>query len=259
MNRTRRAARGAFRSPFRRVGFAALCLCAAMAISSAQAAITKTRGSYNSDGRKILVEQYQSDTPGKRPALILLHGSGGVLFPGLDLQKRARSLAAEGYAVFLPHFFNRTGHFMVRPSQVHENLPVWTSTVQDCVTYVSANPNVDAKRIGLLGHSLGGYLSLSTAARDRRIKVVVEASGALDRPGVKHLPPTLILHGAKDKTVPVEKAGHVEAILKRVGAPYEKHIYPEEPHLFSRAAMRDISRRIDAFLHRYFPTQNKHK
>ncbi len=222
-------------------------------ITSAHAAVTETRGSYNSGGHKILVERYEPDTRGKHPALILLHGSGGVLFPGLDLRKRARNLAAQGYAVYLPHFFNRTGHFMVRPSQVHENLPTWTRTVEDCVTFVSAQPNVDAKRIGLLGHSLGGYLSLSTAAVDRRIKVVVEASGALDAQGINRMPPTLILHGAKDRIVPVDKAEKLEAILKRAGATYQKHIYPDEPHLFSRGAMQDISVRIDAFLRRYFP------
>lgn len=232
---------------------AAVCILASIAANCAHASVTETRGSYNSDGRKVLVEQFEPDTSGKRPALILLHGSGGVLFPGLDLRKRARSLAAEGYAVYFPHFFNRTGHFLVRPSQVHENLPVWTRTVQDCITYVSTRPKVDADRIGLFGYSLGGYLSLSTAATDRRVKVVVEASGALDAQGISRMPPTLILHGALDTTVPVEKAEKVESILKRAGAPYEKHIYPEEPHLFSPTAMKDITVRIGAFLRRYFP------
>ncbi len=135
-------------------------------------------------GRKVLVEQYEPGDRGKHPALILLHGSAGVLFPGLDLRKRARSLAREGYAVFIPHYFDRTGHVMVRPSMVHENLSTWTGTVQDCVTYVSARPNVDAKRIGLTGHSLGGYLALATAARDQRVKVVIEASGAFENYGI---------------------------------------------------------------------------
>lgn len=232
-----------------------LCLCAAISIDSAHAAIVETRGSYNSGGRKVLVEQYEPGDRGKHPALILLHGSAGVLFPGLDFRKRARSLAREGYAVFIPHYFDRTGHVMVRPSMVHENLSTWTGTVQDCVTYVSARPNVDAKRIGLTGHSLGGYLALATAARDQRVKVVIEASGAFENYGTKRMPPTLILHGAKDKTVPVEKAEQVEATLKRLGTPYQKHIYPDEPHRFSRTAMQDVSSRIDTFLHRYFPAQ----
>lgn len=236
---------------------AALVLGAFLAVASAQAAVTESHGYYTSGGKKILVEQYLPDQPGHCPALILLHGSGGVLFPGLDLRKRARAFAEEGYAVFLPHFFDRTGHFMVRPSMVHQNLPVWTSTVEDCVSYVAANPSVNAGRIALLGHSLGGYLSLETAARDRRVKAVVEASGALDRPGVERLPPILILHGAKDKTVPVAKAEALKARLDKLGTPYQAHIYPDEPHLFSRAAMRDATGRIDRFLTQYFPSRIK--
>ncbi len=212
-----------------------------------------TRGSYESGGKKILIDEYPSAKPGKRPALVLLHGSAGLLFPGLDLRQRARDLSAQGYAVFVPHFFNRTGHFMIRPSAVHENLPAWTSTVRDAVSYVVAQPNVDASRIGLMGHSLGGYLALGAAAQDSRVDLVIEASGALDRGGIKRMPPTLILHGAKDKTVPVAKAERLESLFQRLGTPYQKHIYPDEAHVLSRAAMRDATQRIQRFLERYFP------
>jgi len=214
-------------------------------------------GSYQSGGKKILVDDYPSAKPGKRPAIILLHGSAGLLFPGLDLRKRARDLSEQGYAVFVPHFFNRTGHIMVRPAMVHENLPVWTETVRDAVSYVVAQPNVDASRIAVMGHSLGGYLGLAVAAQDSRIDAVVEASGALDRAGVKRMPPTLILHGAKDETVPVVKAERLEALLKKAGTPYQKHIYPTEAHILSRAAMRDATGRIDRFLRKYFPAENR--
>ena len=108
-----------------------------------------------------------------------------------------------------------------------------------------------------MGHSLGGYLGLAVAAQDSRIGAVVEASGALDRAGVKRLPPTLILHGAKDETVPVVKAERLEALLKKAGTPYQKHIYPSEAHILSRAAMRDATGRIDRFLRKYFPAENR--
>jgi len=231
---------------------AALILGMSIAVNSVKAE-AGPRGSYESGGKRIVIDEYPSAKAGKRPALILLHGSAGLLFPGLDLQQRARDLSAQGYAVFVPHFFNRTGHFMVRPSGVHKNLPAWTSTVRDAVSYVAAQPNVDASRIGLMGHSLGGYLSLGTAAQDSRVDVVIEASGALDRGGVKRMPPTLILHGAKDKTVPVAKADRLESLLQRLGTPYQKHIYPDEAHILSRAAMRDATQRIQSFLARYFP------
>ncbi|MBA2622961.1 MAG: alpha/beta fold hydrolase [Chthoniobacterales bacterium] len=226
-------------------------------LSSPAEAAASTAGSYTSGGRKILIDEYPSAKPGTRPAIILLHGSAGLLFPGLDLKKRASALSAQGYAVFVPHFFNRTGQIMVRPSGVHDNLPAWTATVRDAVTYVAAQPNVDANRIALMGHSLGGYLGLAAAAQDGRIDAVVEASGALDKTGVTRMPPTLILHGAKDTTVPVAKAERLEALLLKTGAPYQKHIYPDEKHVLSREAMRDATQRIDRFLAKYFPADSR--
>lgn len=230
-----------------------ILLCATTA--GAAPAIIESQGSFTSDGRKILVENYLPATSGRHPAIILLHGSAGVLFPGLDLRARARDLAGRGYAVFLPHFFNRTGHIMVWPAQVHENLPVWTRTVQDTITYISTQPRVNARRSAVMGHSLGGYLALSSAARDRRIDAVIEASGALDQSGIKRMPPTLILHGAKDETVPVAKANRLESLLKKLGTPYQKHIYPREAHRLSRSAMGDASQRIERFLLEYFPSK----
>lgn len=231
----------------------ALTLGAFLLLSPSCEAIAQTRGSYENGGKRIVIDEFPASAPGQRPAIIVLHGSGGVLFPGFDLRDRASDLSKQGYAVFYPHLFNRTGHIFVRPSQVHENLPVWTETVRGAVTYVGQQANVDASRIALMGYSLGGYLSLLSAAQDSRIDAVVEVSGALDKAGIKRMPPTLILHGAKDETVPVSKAERLESLLKNAGTPYQKHIYPTEAHRFSRAAMRDATARIDRFLDKYFP------
>lgn len=220
--------------------------------SSSAADVKETRGYYESGGKKILVDQYEAAGPGKRPAIIMLHGSAGVLFPGLDQRKRARDLASHGYATFVVHFFNRTGHIFVKPAQVHENLETWSATIRDGIDYISKQPNVDGSRIAAMGHSLGGYLALLTAARDPRIDAVVEASGALDGTGITRMPPTLILHGARDQTVPIAKAERLERLLQKLGTPYQKQIYPDEPHRFTRAAIRDSTARIDQFLARYF-------
>lgn len=212
-------------------------------------------GSYESGGKLVVIDEFVPAQAGKRPAIILLHGSGGLFSPGFALRQRARDLSAQGYAVFLPHFFNRTGHLFALRSQVHPNLPVWTATVRDALTYVAAQPHVDGSRIALTGFSLGGYLSLSTAAQDRRVDAVIIVAGALEKTGIKRMPPTLILHGAQDRTVPVEKAERLEALLKRLGTPYQKHIYPGEEHDLSREAMRNATQRINRFLKTYFPAE----
>lgn len=146
---------------------------------------------------------------------------------------------------------------MATHAQVHENLDVWSDTVRDGITYISAQPNVDRSRIAIMGHSLGGYLALRTASRDVRVKAVVEASGALDKTEINRMPPTLILHGAKDRTVPVEKAHRLDTVLQRLHTAHEMHIYPEEPHIYSRSAMLDVTQRIDRFLVSYYPVRRR--
>jgi len=249
-------ARGQTRRFF--AGYAAFVALGTLLVAGpVRGAIREGRGDFQSNGKKISVEVFEPTGAGKHPAIILLHGSAGVLFPGLDLRKRARQLADEGYATFLVHYFNRTGHLMVSHAQVHENLATWTHTVRESITSISSRPGVDPQRIGVMGHSLGAYLSLKAAAEDSRIKVVIAASGALDATDeVMRMPPTFVLHGARDKTVPVAKAYRLDALLKRTRTPHQMHIYPEEAHIYSRAAMVDASQRIEAFLAKYFPAKS---
>ena len=46
-----------------------------------------------------------------------------------------------------------------------------------CVDLLCERPDVDAERIGVIGHSLGGHNSLFVAAFDERIKAVVASCG----------------------------------------------------------------------------------
>ncbi|MBA2269462.1 MAG: hypothetical protein H0W20_02550 [Chthoniobacterales bacterium] len=103
-----------------------------------------------------------------------------------------------------------------------------------------------------MGHSLAGYLSLLTAGRDPRIEAVVEASGAIDAASTKRLPPTLILHGRTTRRCRSRKR-RLEALLKKLHTPYEKKIYPHEPHRFSVQPCATFFTRTDRFLSRNFP------
>ncbi|WP_420638643.1 alpha/beta hydrolase family protein [Candidatus Poriferisocius sp.] len=53
----------------------------------------------------------------------------------------------------------------------------YTSAVLDCV---SARPELDSDRIGVLGRSLGGYYAMQSAALDKRLKACVAWGGFFD-------------------------------------------------------------------------------
>ena len=204
-----------------------------------------------SAGRQIHIDHYAPQGSDIHPAVILVHGSGGPL-SGLD--PFAGQAALFGVHVFVLHYFERTGHAWVGPSQIEEHFPVWLETLRDALTFVTGQPGVDAGRIGLLGFSLGSYLSLALATQDARIAAVAEFFGGLAEHFIADagkLPPVLILHGTGDRIVPVERAYELERVLQQHNIPYQIKIYPDQGHAFQGLVQFDAMRRVAAFFKNY--------
>jgi carboxymethylenebutenolidase len=186
------------------------------------------------------------------PAVIGLHGSAGG---HVSMSDPATMLAEQGFAVYVLHYFDRTGTTGVADKQTAiRHFPVWGKTVWDAVSHIERQSQVDAQRIGLLGFSLGAYLALAEAAVDPRVKAVVEFFGGFPKEMkffMRRLCPTLILHGDADPTIPVEEAHHLQEMLERKDVPYEMQIYPGVGHGFSGEVWQDARRRTLAFLQKY--------
>ncbi len=222
------------------------------------AAIVESSDSFESHGKTIEVERFEPQAPGKHPVVIVLHGSGGMHVGGFMFRQMARDLAARGYVAVLPHYFDRTGTTIADLKQMVERFKDWMETIGDATTYAASLPNADADRVALVGFSLGGYLSLSNATFDPRVKAVVEYFGGLpdplaDRAG--KLPPTLILHGDADPIVPVSEARELEDRLKAHGIAYEMTIFPGAGHGFLNQTGRDASRQTIEFLGKHLGRQ----
>lgn len=206
---------------------------------------------FTSDGKPIRIDHYPPNHAGSSPAVILIHGSGGPLH-GLD--PFASQAAMFGVHVFVLHYFEPTGHSWVAPSQIESNFLAWLETVKDSVSFVAVQPGVDASRIGLLGFSLGAFLSLALAAQDSRIAAVAELFGGLPEPFIKNagnLPPVLILHGQQDLTVPIDRAYELERILQQHKISYQIKIYPDQGHVFRGLAQLDAMGRVAQFFRNY--------
>ncbi len=209
--------------------------------------------SFASGGRAITIERFDSPTGGRRPAVLLLHGADGMTY-GERYRMGARVLASAGYHVFVPHYLDRTGQSRANYSTIGGNFPAWTDTVVDSVSFVARQPGVDPRRLGLLGTSLGGALGLAVASQDRRVRALADYFGFLPEgiaAGARRLPPTLVLHGARDSIVPVSNAYAIEALLRRLGVAYDLHVYPDQAHGFTGAAQFDAAQRTAAFFGRY--------
>ncbi len=218
--------------------------------------VRHTTATYESGRHTINVECYTPAVNNKLPAVILVHGADGLKSDVWNDRYRqyAGKLASQGYAVFFPHYFERTGGGRADLSAILQNFAAWRETLSDARDFAAKQPGVDPSRIGLVGISLGSSLAVSLASEDERIRAVVSFFGVFPALGVGmmgHLPPTLILHGAKDQLVPVQEAYRIERQLKALHSPYEIKIYPDQGHGFTGAAVEDSYQRVVNFLEKY--------
>jgi dienelactone hydrolase len=216
--------------------------------------ITESRSTFDSGGQPIAYDAFVPlAANGQRfPAIIGLHGSAGG---HATMSDPATMLAGQGFAVYVLHYFDRTGTTGVADKQTAIlHFPLWGKTVWDAITHIERRPEVDPHSIGLLGFSLGAYLALSVAAVDSRVRAVVDFFGGFPKEMkffMRRLCPTLILHGEADHTVPVEEAYHLQEILEKKNIPYELQIYPNAGHGFTGDVWQDACRRTLAFLQKY--------
>ncbi len=210
--------------------------------------IATSQITFESGGQNIRLDCFLPAAAQRFPAVIGLHGSGGG---HASMSAPAILLAEQGFAVYVLHYFDRTGTAEIDNLQtIFRHFPFWMKTLWDAVSFVASQPQVDPARIGLLGFSLGAYLALSASAIDPRIQAVVEFFGGMPKEMkwfTRRLCPVLILHGEDDKTVPVAEAYHLQQILEKKQIPYEMKIYPATGHGFSGEIWRDAALRTLAF------------
>jgi carboxymethylenebutenolidase len=212
-------------------------------------------------GEKVQVDRFEPKGKGPHPAVILVHDSAGLGgFAGRAFTYCCNVLADDGYVVLMVHYFDGTPHKKVERADVHrEVFKKWMANVRAAVKHARGRKNVDPKRVGLVGFSLGGYLALAVARQpDLKIAAVVELFGGLPDElwkGLKRLPPTLILHGDQDDLVPAKEPYALWKFMEVRKFPHEVKIYPGERHLFkgnlTGKAIKDAKLRALAFFRRY--------
>jgi dienelactone hydrolase len=226
---------------------------------------------FDSGGKKVRVWHYEPSKPGQYPAVLLLYGIDGLEEPlNENYAKVAKMIASKDYVVLLVHYHDRT---RAKDQKVETMLPGlreilfnqgkkkpdpalvqhfkdWVAVVGDAYHYARTLKNVDGERLAAVGVSLGGFVGLSAAVSDPRVrfKAVISCFGGLPRElhaQAKGMPPTFIIHGTEDTIVPVKEAMDLCICLDKHKVPAKIHIDPVG-HMWLKDKGIDILRAFSA-------------
>ncbi|MEP9357571.1 alpha/beta fold hydrolase [Sphingomonas sp. KR3-1] len=223
------------------------------------------------------------------PLIVMPHG-GPYARDTEEWDWWAQFLADRGYVVIQPNYRGSSGYGtkFTRKGQGQWGLAM-QDDLDDAVTELAKQGIADPKRVCMVGASYGGYAAMRAAQRDgSKYRCAVAYAGVSDLnrmlrfnsnflgsgarqdwlrrqvgdlKGVSPLnfpeqfsTPILIVHGKKDRTVPVSQSRLLAKRLKDAGKNATYIEQPEGDHHFSREADRlEFLKALEAFLAKYNP------
>ena len=218
------------------------------------------------DGKTELVAyMYLPSTPGPHPAVVMLHGRGGLYstlkqtFDGDSLSSRhvmwGKFWAERGYVGLLVDSFGPRGYARgfeagtndgSRPASVNE-ITIRPLDAYAALKFLRNRPDVIKDQVFLQGWSNGGSTALSAAStRAPGIASPTEATGfraflsmypacaqvMRQFPEYKSYAPMLLLIGTDDEEVKPERCAQISEIAKRNGSDWQFVLYPGVEHSY---------------------------
>ena len=234
----------------RRIIILAAAIIAALAgVYPASADVKRVTSAFLYEGRTVRVEFYRPNDNVARPAALVLHGASG-LGRGWFVYPFAKAMAERGMAAAVVHYYDGLGKRSRKASP--RIFRTRDRILKRAIDFVLAQPHVLDDGLGIYGMSLGGFHALSLGTQDDRVRAVVSLGGGLSRHiperEAGRLPPTLLLHGDRDRVVPLKRALSVSRAMETYGAPGEIKIYRGEGHSLSQRAHADAIRSTSDFL-----------
>jgi dipeptidyl aminopeptidase/acylaminoacyl peptidase len=255
------------------------------------AAYTRYAISYKSNGVRVTGIMNVPKGAGPFPLVILNHGyiDPKIYTTGRGLKREQDYLARQGFAVLHTDYRGHAGSDPDPDNRIHGRYYGYAVDALAAIDAVRRNPptGVDASRAGMLGHSLGGGISLLAAvSHPEMVSALVlyapisgdawknfekwegnDRAGELARLilGTRETNPDLwdsmspssayadltasvrLFHGTGDKDVPYAWSTETEALLKAAGKDASLTTYQNEGHEFS-PRWTDFMKQTSAFL-----------
>jgi carboxymethylenebutenolidase len=207
---------------------------------------------FESSGHQVAVDLVRPAVSGRHPAILLLHGGSGMSFYRASFARRAQKLAGAGFSVLTPHYFDASAS-PDGPEITEARFETWRKALGDALALAAKLPDIDPKRIGVLGVSLGGFLAAVETVQDDRIAALVSESSGVSTwfpPHPTRMAPLMIVHSREDANVPLSNAEQLAEIARSFGVEPEYALYDGRQHVLSGDSARSAEDRIVAFFTR---------
>jgi pimeloyl-ACP methyl ester carboxylesterase len=189
----------------------------------------------------------QYDGSKATPLVVALHGMGGD-----------ENSMFDGYHEVMKVEAQRVGFLVVCPKG-RDNASMYRGTAEqdvlDVLAEVRRDYKVDAKRIYLMGHSMGGYGTWSTAIDHPELFAALgPISGGGNAAGMEKIKdiPQYVVHGDDDRTVNVNQSRNMVAAGKKLNAPITYVEVPGGSH--GGVAEPNFAPMLDFFVKQVKPT-----
>jgi len=176
------------------------------------------------------------------PAVLLLHGCSGIE-PNIPMWQSF--LQEKGYASAAVESFQRRGVQEICTNFTRVPQRERLNDAYTALTAMAARPDIDAKRVAVMGFSNGGATVL--AALNRTIDSQLPSGHARFSAGIALYPdcsafgqasmnvPILVLIGQADDWTP---ASHCERLSRQWGDAFQTNVYPGAHHSFDMPDLR---------------------
>jgi len=205
------------------------------------------------DANQIPIEIVQPEGVGPFPAVVWMHSCAGVVRGARHMRDWSRRLARFGYVVAIPDSFSPRGyHNGVCGDGARVPARIRADDAYAALRHVENLPNVLADKVGLMGHSHGGWTVL--AAMDRDVASEARATAHAQHHFAAALAfypecaagawvanyhaaaPLLILAGELDDWTPSAPCQRLADWTQKQGQPVSIKVYPGAFHSFDSYA-----------------------
>jgi carboxymethylenebutenolidase len=183
------------------------------------------------NGSRLTAHVVRPESPEPLPGVVLIQEWWGIEPHVLDLAQR---LAAEGFVVLVPDLYH--GKIVTEPDEagkavmmLHEQLERALGEIRLALDTLKARPDVEPKRVGIVGFCVGGLLTWQTALRSPDLAAAVPFyAGGFD-PTEEQIAglavPVLAIYGKKDQSIPMAVVEKIERWMKAHGKAGEVRVY----------------------------------